>query len=125
MKTLARIFAGMLLLMPVVAKAQTPPQIVAYNNVLSNNNSGTITTGGTFQTLLAVNSNRKGCLIQNPAAASETLFVFVGSGIASTAKSFALSAGSAFSCFAGNIVISDVIQVEAATTSHTFTETDQ
>lgn len=97
------------------------------NPVTSTNGSTTITTGNTFQTLLASNAARKGCLIQNPIAATETLFVSVGvaTGSATTASSFGLSPGSAFSCAAGSNVITDNIAVTAATTAHAFVETNQ
>jgi hypothetical protein len=95
---------------------------------MSNNNSGTITTGGTFQTLLAANSARKGCTIQNPTTATEPLYVSVAiaTGSATTAKSFSLVPGATFQCtqMAGP-VITDNIAIEAATTGHVFVEIDQ
>lgn len=97
------------------------------NPLTSTNGSTTITLGNTFQTLLAQNSGRKGCLIQNPADATETLYVSVGiaTGSATKAKSFQLSPGASFSCSSGLIVVTDNIAVTAATTSHAFVEVDQ
>jgi hypothetical protein len=93
----------------------------------STNGSSTITAGGVFQTLLAANSARKGCLIQNPTTATETLYVSVAvaTGSATTAKSYSLAAGQAFSCSSGSIVVTDNIAIMATTTGHAFVETDQ
>lgn len=92
----------------------------------SNNNSTTITTGGAFQTLLASNASRKGCLIQNPPTATENLAVFVGAtGSATTVHAFTLPPGGTFQCLSGPLVITDNIAVEAATPGHAFAETDQ
>ncbi len=93
----------------------------------SNNNSGSITTGGTFQTLLASNSSRKGCLIQNPTTASEPLYVSVGiaTGSATLAKAFSLAPGASFRCANGGLVVTDNIAVTAPTTAHAFAEVDQ
>jgi hypothetical protein len=100
-----------------VAGASTAP---------SNNGSTTVTTGLTFQTLLAANANRKGCLIQNPTTATEILWVFVGpTASAIVAKSYTIAAGGTFSCATGQIVISDNIAVTATTSGHAFVETDQ
>ena len=97
------------------------------NPVTSTNGSTTVVTGNTFQTLLALNSARKGCLIQNPSDATETLYVSVGiaTGSATKAKSFQLPAGSSFSCNSGGNVITDNIAVTATTSAHAFVEVDQ
>lgn len=80
----------------------------------------TIATGNTFQSILASNASRKGCLIQNPIAATETLFVFFGAnGSATTGASIGLSPGSAVSCAVGGLATAtDNISATAATTSH-------
>lgn len=82
----------------------------------------TVTTGGTFQSVLAASATRNGCLVQNPVAATETLFVYFGAnGGATTAKSIALAAGSAVSCQVGaSGVATDNISVTATTTGHAF-----
>jgi hypothetical protein len=93
----------------------------------STNGSTTIATGGTFQTLLASNSARKGCLIQNPTTATEPLYVSVGiaTGSATLAKAFSLAPGATFRCANGPIVATDNIAVTAPTTAHAFVELDQ
>jgi len=83
--------------------------------------SGTVTLGGTYQTVLASNSSRKGCLIQNPTTATEVLSVKVGT----MAQPYTLAAGAAFSCNNGPVVVTDTITLTAATTSHAFAGTAQ
>jgi hypothetical protein len=101
---------------------------------VANNNSGTITTGGTFQILLPYNPSRKGCLIQNPTNATENLEVFIynngsnGSptGTPSVNGSFDISQGGTYSCTnSAGVVTPNQIAVEAATTGHIFKESDQ
>jgi hypothetical protein len=101
--------------------------IPAPNAATTNNGSTTIATGGAFQSALASNAARKGCLIQNPLSATETLFVFFGAnGSATTAKSISLGPGAAVSCSIGGLVVAtDNVSVEAATTGHAFVEMDQ
>lgn len=95
---------------------------VAVNPVTSTNASTTVTAGGTFQSVIASNSARNGCLVQNPVAATETLFVFFGANAsATTAKSVSLSPGSAVSCAVGGIAVAtDNVSVTATTTGHAF-----
>ncbi len=90
--------------------------------VTSTSGSSTVTTGGTFQSALASNANRKGCLIQNPATATENLFVFFGAtGSATTATSFSLPAGAAMSCATGaGFVLTDNVAITGATTGHAY-----
>jgi hypothetical protein len=106
----------------------TPIPVVATGaGATTTNGSSSITTGGTFQSALASNSSRKGCLIQNPVAATETLFVFLGAtGSATTANSISLSPGSIFYC-AGQtgVVATDNVAITAATTGHTYVEMSQ
>ena len=84
--------------------------------------SGTVATGGTFQSVLAANGNRKGCTIQNPTTASEVLYVYFGpNASATTANSFSLAAGAAVSCAISGIILDDNVSVTGATTGHAFT----
>jgi hypothetical protein len=91
-------------------------------DVVSTNNSGTITTGGSFQTVAALNSSRKGCAVQNPVSATENLMVNFGTlGSATVSNSFSLAPGGAINCSNANgTVLEDAINVEAATTGHAF-----
>jgi hypothetical protein len=105
-------------LIPASAFAQTQP-------VTSLNGSTTVATGGTFQTALAADPGRHGCLIQNPTTATEPLYVNVASASPSTANSFSLAPGSSFSCLSGGTVVTDKITVTAATTGHAFVMVSQ
>lgn len=97
------------------------------NAVTSTNGSTTVVTGNTFQTILASNASRKGCLIQNPSDATETLYVNVKDAVGSATKprSYQLPAGASFSCTYGGNVITDIINVTAVTSAHAFVESDQ
>jgi hypothetical protein len=100
-------------ILPELALAQKQP-------VASQNLSGAIASGGTFQSLAGANPSRNGCLIENPTTATEPLYVNVGSASPTTANSFSLAAGAAFNCGAAGIVVTDALQVEAATSTHAF-----
>lgn len=106
------------------ADTHTMRVAAAFQTTTSTNGSTTITAGGSYQTLLASNTSRRGCLIQNPATATETLFVNVG-GADTNATSYTVSPGFAFNCWTGNFTISDKIDVSAATTGHAFVATNQ
>jgi hypothetical protein len=141
---LAAFFAAAALLLPAQAFAQADTinvnnAPVSTTNPLptspsplelpSVNGSATISVGGSFQTVLAQNSSRKGCFIQNPITATEPLYVYVYSGTSGTpslAGAIGLGAGAPFYCSVGaSGVITDQIAVEAATTGHAFVEFSQ
>lgn len=87
----------------------------------STNASSTVTAGGTYQTLFAASTTRKGCLIQNPTTATEVLNVRLAG-----AAVFTLPAGATFNCAApSGVVASDLVEVTAATTAHAFTAVSQ
>ncbi len=89
--------------------------------VTTTNASGTVTLGGTFQSVLAANSARRGCLIQNPSTATEVLYVFFGANAsATTSNSIMLTAGSSVNCASDGVVLTDNVSVTGATTSHAF-----
>lgn len=78
--------------------------------------SGTVTLGGTYQTVQAYNSNRKNCTIQNPSTATEALNVKIGT----MAQPFILAAGAFISTTNGGVTATDAITVTATTTAHAF-----
>jgi hypothetical protein len=83
--------------------------------------SGTITLGGTFQTLITNAQSRSGCLLQN--TSTHTLYVYLGTlAAATTANSFQLTPGQIFSCASpgGTIIVSDTINITTSTTADTF-----
>lgn len=92
----------------------------------SMNSSGTVATANTFQTVLAANTGRGGCLIQNPTTAIEVLYVNFGAvGSATTGNSFTLAAGAGISCSSGGIVLTDAVNVTAGTAGHAFVALQQ
>ena len=77
--------------------------------------SGTITTGGTAQTLFAINATRRRFIIANPATATEELdFNINGGGFISLLPGMVWDES-------GSSIVGDAIQVKAATTGHAFT----
>lgn len=89
------------------------------------NGSGTITSGGTFQSVFAANVHRQGCTIQNNG--SHTMYVFFGPIAAATdAKAVALApgsgnvAGQSASCNVGGIVLTDQVSVDGTTSDAFF-----
>lgn len=96
--------------------------VVAGTTATSTDIGGTVTAGGTYQQILASSTTRRGCTVQNPVGATETLNVKVGA--ATTV--YTLTPGGTFGCSQpGGLVISDAISVTAATTGHAFTGTSQ
>lgn len=110
-----------------VSSANPLPVAAAPLGAASTNGSTTITTGNTFQTLLASNAGRKNCLVQNPADATETLYVNVSDavGSATKARSYQVAPGGTFACAGSGTVTTSIINVTAATSGHAFVETDQ
>ena len=90
--------------------------------VTDTDKGGTVTLGNTYQTAIASNSSRKGCLIQNPTTATEVLNVEVGT----STHPYTLAPGMTFACMVGGgRVITQDIKVTAATTSHAFSGGEQ
>lgn len=89
---------------------------------------GAITLGGTAQTLAAVNSSRKGIIIQNPCTATEqgiavaeNLYInFTAAATVSTSANVAvLPPCSSFALGLNNgVITTELISVNAATTAH-------
>ena len=86
--------------------------------VTTTDKSGTITTGGTAQTPIALNASRKQWCIQNDPAATEVLYVRVN-GTAAPGVGAALSPGDQV-CSSGNMIDTAAVSVFAATTGHVF-----
>lgn len=80
--------------------------------------NGTITTGNTFQSVLAANTARKGCRITNTSANAMTLDLGASP---AAATAIPLAAGAAFLCGTGDgFVISDQINLTSGTAGSTF-----
>lgn len=84
--------------------------------------SGTIASGGTAQTAIALNASRKGWCIQNPPTATEVLYVRSGT-TATTTTGVTLSAGQQ-ACSLPGLIDTGLISVLGATTSHAFQGTE-
>jgi hypothetical protein len=88
--------------------------------VTTTQSAATITNGGTFQTVLASNPNRKGCLIQNISA--HVMSIYMGAlADATSGKSITIPATTGvFYCNLGPAVMTDNINVTTSTTSDAF-----
>lgn len=98
--------------------------IVSPQDYNSADASTTVVAGGTFQTALAANTGRHGCLIQNPTTATEPLYVSIATS-STLNNSYSLNPGGTFSCSQGVIVTDDAVKVTATTTGHAFTVSSQ
>jgi hypothetical protein len=109
MKRLA--FAGLLLLVGCAEGfAQTARE--------TQNVSATITAGNTFQNILPRSSTRNSLTIQNNNA-SDSCWIFIGSGTASKAASILLLAGGSYQRYYPYIP-ADLIQATCTTTNDTL-----
>jgi hypothetical protein len=107
-----------LLLLPLHARADV---VIAPGVRASIPASGTITLGGTFQTILTQPQSRSGCLLQNTSA--HTMYVYMGALAAATlTNSFQLLPGQQFSCAmpGGAVIVSDTISITTSTTADPF-----
>lgn len=85
------------------------------------NRSGTLTTGSTSQQVMAANPSRSYLLVQNPVAATETLFVAAGyTATTVSGQQLALAPGGTWIA-QGPSTPTDAINVNAATSAHVFT----
>lgn len=89
------------------------------NVTISTGASGSITTGGTFQSVLPAGS-RRGCLITNDILSPDVLYVGVGSGAPDKGHSQPLGAGASFRCADYPAVSTDQYWVEGDTTGDKF-----
>lgn len=113
MKRLAAVLLALCLAGPAVA------QVTA---AATTNGSAVITTGNTFQTVLAAlaagNTPRRSLTIENNNA-SDSCWVFIGSGSATKGTSILLTFGGSYTRYFP-YVPSDAIQATCATTSDTL-----
>lgn len=90
-------------------------------NYTSTDIGGTVTTGGSYQTVAAANQSRRNCTVQNPGNATEVLDVKIGT----MAQPYVLNAGQGISSNSVGVDATDAITVTAATTGHAFAGTCQ
>ena len=80
-------------------------------------------TAGTFTTATTANASRHGCTLQN--TSTGTLYVFFGSGTASTTNAFQVLPSDTITCEMPGLVLTDAIQVGASIASATYVEAVQ
>jgi len=86
--------------------------------------NGTIATANTYQSILAANASRKGCLIVNNSAATE--YVYLGApGSATLANSIPVPQGGTFSCNPPGVVLADQISMTSGTVGASFVAVSQ
>jgi hypothetical protein len=127
MKKLAYLLLGAVLAIPIVAVGQAPTPVgqvvqgvAAYSSTV--NGSATITTGNTFQTVLATlpgTSTRRQSLTVENNNASDSCWLFVGGGSATKGTSILLLPGGSYSRY-WPYVPSDAIQATCTNTSDTL-----
>lgn len=113
-----RVLLAALLLAATPALADTT---IAPGQRTSTSVSGTITTGNTFQSIMAADLNRTGCVIQN--TSTHTMYVYFGAtASATTSNSLQVSAGGFIYCSAGNtpVALTDNVAITTSTTGDTF-----
>lgn len=124
MKRFFALFAFLFLIIPLVP-ACSPDALAATQvsplNTGARDISGTVTLGGTYQTVAAASSSRYNCTIQNPSDASEPLLVKIGT----MTTPYTLGAGQSISTLNGTVNITNIITLTATTTGHPFAGTCQ
>ena len=100
------------LLLAVVDTLRAEPPFT--NHVNSANASGTITAGGTYQSVYPKTNSRAGCTIQNNGTG--TMYVYFGPiANATHGASVQLPVGSGLNCNVGNTVLPDQVSVDGTT----------
>lgn len=82
--------------------------------------SGSITTGGTSQTLAPANPSRQYLFIQNPPNATENLYINFTSAASAASGSIGLVPGQSF-VMETNFISTELVTVYAATAAHAYT----
>ncbi len=109
-----------------VAYGSSLPFTPGVNTATPTDRGGTITSGGTSQTLAASNTSRKLLLVENPCNATEDLFIATaGAATVNGAGNYAdLGPCGSASLVVNGIVITGAVTVIAATTGHRFIATE-
>lgn len=84
------------------------------------NRSGTIATGGTAQTLAAINATRKYIFIENPCAATESLWINFTTAAVVSQPSIEIPICGSFLMSSSNFVSTELVSVIATTSAHAF-----
>ena len=95
------------------------PALAQIKPISSVNVSGTIAVTNTFQSVIARNTSRSGCTVQN--TGTNTMYVFFGPlADATAAKSVKLAAGQAVSCNNGPVTLTDEVSITGTATEAFF-----
>jgi len=117
MRIIAFLLALSLATVPALADTTVAP--TQRTTVMGN---GTIGTGGTFQSIMAADLNRTGCIIQN--TSTHTMYVYFGAtASATTSNTFQVAAGGTIYCGAGGnsvVALTDNVAITTSATSDTF-----
>ena len=117
MRKLLLLLALSLATIPALADTTVAP--TQRTTVMGN---GTIGTGGTFQSIMAADANRTGCIIQN--TSTHIMYVYFGAtASATTSNSFQVAANGILYCGAGGsgiVALTDNVAITTSTTSDTF-----
>lgn len=97
----------------------TTNNVTINGSVTRTDRSGSITTGGTAQTLMASNSSRKGWIVQNNSTGS-LWFNELGNAAVQSQPSFELKPGASYESILG-ATVTTAISIIGATTGQTFT----
>jgi hypothetical protein len=84
------------------------------------NRSGTVATGGTAQTLAAINATRKYLFVENSCAATESLWINFMTAAVVTQPSIEIPACGSFLMSSPNFVSTELVSVIATTSAHAF-----
>lgn len=99
------------LLLPSLAFAQRPPAITPLTQT-----AGTVTTGGTFQAVLAANPERTSCLLQNTSTHIGYVYLLT-SGTPTLLNTLQLAAGAIFKCndYGGSVARGAILYTTSTT----------
>ncbi len=112
--------AAMAASLPVVLASNQTAIPTAALTLTYTDRSGTITTGGTPQTMMIANTNRKALYIRNPSDATEDLWIcFTGAAAVSGAGSVPIAPGSEWKEQGGGVT-TQAVSVFGATTAHAW-----
>jgi hypothetical protein len=104
---------------PSEAVRDTNPMPVKAQRGTATITNGTITTGNTYQTVLAASATRKGCIIQNRSGSAMRLFIGPVAN-ALDVKALDIIAGEKWNCSLHGLVLTDEIALTASASGGAF-----
>lgn len=107
---------ALLALCAVICAAPAAAENVQLPQLTSTEAALTMTTAGTFQSVLAANLARHGCTIQNTSADTEYVY-FGANASATTANALQLPPGAAITCSSNGVVLTDNVSMTSKVTN--------